>query len=383
MATPDSTPVLDPERQQRARVYARLQRRLLVVELALGAVYAGLWLGLGLGAALGRWLATLTPWPWLQVAGFAFVFGGLYGVISFPLDYYSGFVLQHRFELSVQSLRDWLLDQLKGVLIAGPIGLVLLEVIYAVLRVTPDFWWLWSGGIIVLFNVVLGMLAPVVIMPLFNKFVPLGEEHAELAARLMALADRAGAHVEGVYKFDMSRRTTQANAALTGLGKTRRIVLGDTLLDSFTADEIETVLAHELGHHVHRDIPVGIVIEGVLTLVGLYLAAWGLRWGTAALGLGAPGDAATLPLFSLLLGAYGLVTMPLGNWYSRWRECRADDFALELTGKGTAFAEAFTRLANQNLAEVDPEPWVEFLLYSHPALHRRIARAQAWGKKAA
>lgn len=227
-----------------------------------------------------------------------------------------------------------------------------------------------------LFNVLLANLAPVLIFPIFYKFVPLGDEYAELAERLKSLAERAGARVRGVFKFDMSRRTKAANAALTGLGNTRRIILGDTLLDEFTSDEIETVLAHELGHHVHKDIPKGILIESVITLVGLYLASLGLLWGTTVFGFEGPADIAALPLFVLVMGAYGFLTMPLTNAYSRARERRADEYALKATDNGSAYASALIRLANQNLADADPEPWVEILLYSHPALSKRIEMAR-------
>jgi STE24 endopeptidase len=228
----------------------------------------------------------------------------------------------------------------------------------------------------VTFNVLLANLAPVLLFPLFYKFKPLEAEHADLAGRLLRLAERAGTRVRGVYKFDMSRRTKAANAALTGSGNTRRILLGDTLLAEFTPDEIETVLAHELGHHVHRDIPIGLVVESGITLVGLYLASLGLAWGVTALGFASVSDIAALPLLVLVMGAFGLVIMPLGNAFSRWRERRADEYALQATGNGAAYASALTRLANQNLAEADPEPWVEFLLYSHPALSKRIAMAK-------
>jgi STE24 endopeptidase len=184
--------------------------------------------------------------------------------------------------------------------------------------------------------------------------------------------------VQGVFKFDMSRRTKAANAALTGLGNTRRIILGDTLIDEFTTDEIETVLAHELGHHVHKDIPLSMLVESLLTLLGLYLASLGLNWGVGVFRFEGPADIAALPLFMLVIGAYGLVTMPLGNAFSRWRERRADEYALRETGMGIAYASALTRLANQNLADADPEPWVEFILYSHPALSKRIAMAEAY-----
>ena len=367
---------LDPQRQARAREYARLHRRLMVVDLILGGLYCLVWLVTGWSVQLREWLSGWTTDPYLLVAGFSVVFGGIYVLINLPMSYYSGFVLPHRYELSTQTLQAWVVDQLKGGLLGGFFGLVVLEIIYAVLRAAPQTWWLWAALILVSLNILLANLAPVLFFPIFYKFKPLEEEYAELAARLVRLADRAGTRVRGVYQFDMSRRTRAANAALTGLGNTRRILLGDTMLKEFTPDEIETVLAHELGHHVHRDIPLGILIESLITLVGLYLASLALNWGVAVFGLEGPADVAALPLFALVMGLYGLVTMPLGNAYSRWREQLADEYALEATHNGAAYASALTRLANQNLAEVDPEPWVEFLLYSHPALGKRIALAQ-------
>jgi STE24 endopeptidase len=261
-----------------------------------------------------------------------------------------------------------------GVVLGG----ILIEVVYAVLRLSPEWWWLWVAGIMLIFNVLLANLAPVLLMPVFYKFVPLGDEHADLVERLLRLAERAHTRVLGVFKFDLSRRTKAANAALTGLGNTRRIILGDTLIVEFTPDEIETVLAHELGHHVHKDIPIGIALESGMTLVGLYLASLGLSWGVAFLGFSSISDVAAMPLLLLVMGAYGLVTMPLGNAFSRWRERRADQYALRSTNNGAAYASALARLANQNLADADPEPWVEFLLYSHPALTKRISMAQGF-----
>ncbi len=373
--------LLDLDRQKKAKEYARINRRLLLVDLALGGLYVIAWLVFGWSQTLKDVLLAWTQNDWLLVAGYAAVFGLGYLLLSLPLSYYEGFVLPHRYELSNQTGRGWVADQVKSLLLSGILGLVVLEVIYAVLRLFPEIWWLWAAGLLLIFNVILSNLAPVLIMPIFYKFVPLGEEYADLAQRLVALAERARTKVRGVYKFDMSRRSKTANAALTGLGNTRRIILGDTLLEEFTPDEIETVLAHELGHHVHKDIPVGMLVSSLLTLVGLYLASLGLSWGVSYFGFESPSDIAALPLFVIVMGLYGLVTMPLGNAYSRWREVRADEYALKATGNGAAYASALTRLANQNLAEVDPEPWVEFLLYSHPALGKRIAMAEGWANR--
>ena len=369
---------LDPERQQQAKQYARISRRLWLVSNSLSAIYALVWLFSGWAINLRDWLTTISPSPWFLVAGFIAIFGGIYALITLPLDYYSGFVLPHRFDQSNQTLKDWIMDQLKGLAIGLPLGLLLLELLYLALRVTGELWWLWAAGGMLLFSVLLSNLAPVLIMPLFNKFVPLGDEHADLAERLLKLAEDANTKVRGVFKFDMSKRTKSANAALTGIGNTRRIVLGDTLIDEFTPDEIETVLAHELGHHVHKDIPILIVFGTLTTTLGLYLASLLLNWTIGVFGFAGPADVAALPALGLILGAYGLLTMPLENAVSRWRENMADDYALQSTDKMEAFASAFTRLANQNLGEIDPEKWVVFLFYSHPPLGQRIEKAKDW-----
>jgi STE24 endopeptidase len=369
---------LDPESQKRAKVYARINRRLMVVELGFGGVYVLAWLFFGWSASLKAALLNWTTNEWLLVIAYVAVFGAIYYLITLPLTYYEGFVLPHRFEMSNQTLGGWIGDQVKSLLLGAVLGGLIVEVIYAVLRAFPDTWWLWAAGIMLLFSVILANLAPILLMPIFYKFTPLGDEYADLKERLVRLAERSGTHVRGVFKFDMSKRTKAANAALTGLGNTRRIILGDTLLEEFSNDEIETVLAHELGHHVHKDIPVGMAVESVMTLVGLYLASLGLNWGAAYFGFSGPSDIAALPVFMLVIGAYGLVTMPLSNAFSRWRERRADQYALQTTGKNKAFASAMTRLANQNLADADPEPWVEWLLYSHPALRKRIDMAQSF-----
>ena len=375
-----SEAILDPGKQEQAREYAHLRRRLFVGDLALAGIYVIVWLVSGWSVDLRNFLVNLTTNEWLIVAGFVIIFGGIYFVIDLPLSYYSGYILPHRYDLSTQSLVDWVLDTIKGVLVGGVLGLFVIEVIYFVLRVSPGLWWLWAGLILLFFNVILANLAPVLLLPLFYKFVPLEEDHDDLVARLINLAEVAGTRVRGVYKFDMSRRTTAANAAITGLGNTRRIILGDTLINEFTDDEIETVLAHELGHQVHNDIPIGIFVESLITLGGLYLASLALQWGVAVFGFESVSDVAVMPLFVLVIGIYGLITMPLGNAYSRQRERRADEYALQVTGKGAAYASALTRLANQNLAEADSEPWVETLLYSHPALSKRIAMAEKFNQ---
>lgn len=369
---------LDKSKQVQAKEYARIRRRLTLLEVVLGGLYTTSWLVFGWGIDLAERIGQFSYNPWLEVAVFALVFSGIYLVIDVPLSFYSGFVLPHRFQLSNQKLGGWVGDLIKGMALSGIFGLLIIEVIYWLLRTLPESWWVIAGFFIFAINIVLANLAPILLMPLFFKFTPLADEYRELSERLVRLSERAGTRVKGVFQIDLSQRTKAANAALIGLGNTRRIILGDTLLKEFSSAEIETVFAHELGHQVHKDIPLGMAVETLLTFVGLYLANLGLNWGVAYFGFDGLGDTAAMPLLVLVMGGYGLLTMPLGNAFSRWREVRADAYALQATGNGKAYASALVRLANQNLAEVEPEAWVELLLYSHPALGKRIEMARSF-----
>lgn len=374
----DSAAVLDETRQRAAREYARRRRRLWAVGLALNGL---LFLGLILSGAAPAFLLSLDsradlPW-WGQVAAVGIAVGGLVFLINLPLDFYSGFVLAHRVGLSNQTLPGWIGDAVKGGALSAAIGLPMLVLVYGIVRVVGSAWWLWAGLATAAVTVVLATLAPILFLPVFYRFRPLGAADQPLVDRLARLAEAAGVRVRGVYSFDLSRRTKAANALLVGTGRTRRILLGDTLLQNFSTDEVETVLAHELAHHAHRDIPLGILVQSAIQMAHFYLAGVILQAAVPRLGLTGPADPGGLPLLALTIGLLGLVSLPLGNAYSRWRESMADSFALRLSRKPEAFASAMTRLANQNLAEADPEPWVVWLLHSHPPLQERIARARA------
>src|SRR6266496_5155775 len=372
---------IDAERQQKAREYARIRRRLSFVDLGIAA--AGLLIVFVTG--LDKWLRDAIQgisflswqpaqnWYPLQILLYFLLAVLVYQLITSPLAYYSGFILPHRYGISTMSLKAWLQDLFKGLALSLVLEAVAVTLIYGLLAFQPLTWWLWVAIIMLFFSVLMANLAPILIFPLFYKFTPLPE--GELTERLLALAQRANTKVRGVYTMQMSNKTTAANAALMGLGNTRRVVLGDTMLDRYSIDEIEVVLAHELGHHVHRDIWKLIVSQSVLTLGGLYIAnvilhgvvAWGFYSSLT--------DSATLPFFFLLTGIFGLIVMPISNGYSRHIEYLADEYALQSTGKVEQFKSAMTRLANQNLSEIEPSPIVEFLFYSHPSIGKRLRHA--------
>src|SRR5581483_9070273 len=283
-------------------------------------------------------------------------------------------LLERRYGLSNETLGGWALDQLKSFALGAVLGGVAAQVIYWCIGVTPDRWWLLAGGIFALVIVGFANLAPVLLLPIFYSIKPLTRD--ALTARLLRLAERAGARILGVYEWGLGEKTKKANAALTGLGGTRRILVSDTMLAEYTDDEIEVVLAHELAHHVHGDIWKGIAFESALIVAGFFLASRVLQAFVGPLGLAGLDDVAGLPLLLLAAGAVSLVMAPFAHGMSRAFERSADRFALDLTRNPSAFISAMKRLGAQNLAEERPSRLVQLLFYSHPPLRERIAAAE-------
>jgi len=366
---------LDPERQALARRRARDERCLMVAELAVAAALAGGWLVSGASAWLEAVLlgVGLTSAWTLTAAYLGLVLVG-YALLTLPLAWWSGYVHPHRYGLSTQTPRSWLAERCKSLGLSLGFGVAAGDVVYWLLRTFPDSWWLWASAFLLATTVFLSFVAPVLILPIFYKLTPLDD--AGLVARIRRLAERTGRRVAGVYTINLSTRTTAANAVLMGLGRTQRIALGDTLYADYDADEIEAIVAHELGHQAHRDLCLGLALQGALLVGSLYLAHLFLGWGVARFGLAGPADVAGLPLVLIAVGVFSLATMPLANGFSRWRERLADRFSIEVTGKPAAFARAMARLANQNLAEADPPQWAVWLFYSHPPIGERIAMAR-------
>jgi STE24 endopeptidase len=357
----------------RARAYHRRQLLLSLAELAVSAAYLILLIETRATVAL---LGRLAPWTsrwWVELAIVLLALAAGYRLLALPLAWLRGFWLPRRYGLLHQPFGRWVWDGVKATLLGGALGLLAAEIVYGLLRLTP-WWWLWGAGVFLAGYALLALVAPIWLVPLFYRLTPLPD--GDLARRLLALAARVGVPVTGAWVVDQSRKSRTANAAVTGLGRTRRILLFDTLLSEFAPDEIEAVLAHELAHQIHGDVRRGLLVQGVLTLLTFWVADAALRWGGARLGLDGPGDVAGLPLFGLVLLAVSLVVLPVANGWSRHVERRADRFSLEAIADPRAFIGAMERLATLNLAERDPHPLEEFVLYSHPSIGRRIAHAR-------
>jgi STE24 endopeptidase len=355
------------KRYQRQKLTARLAG--LLLSLA-GLAALALLVGPRLDPLLD---ATVGSSPWLRLIAVAVVVGLALEVLTLPLDFYSSYVLEHRYQLSNQTLRAWLWRQLKGYLVGGLIGLPLLLGLYALLWLAGPWWWVWATAGWLVVTLLLGQLLPVLILPLFYKVTPLADPALE--ERLRRLAEGTGLAVQGVYRLHLSAETRKANAALAGLGRTRRVLLGDTLLDQFTPDEIEVVFAHEVGHHVHRHLIKMIAVSVVTAIVGFWLVDMVLRAAAGGLGYAAFNDPAALPLVLLVLSLFGLVLSPAQNALSRFFEVQCDRYALRRTGLRTAFRSAFVKLARLNKSDPDPHPLVAWLFYDHPPIRQRLALA--------
>jgi len=364
-----------------SRRYNRIRRWLGITDFIVGFALLVVLLATGWNGTLRDFALRVAFQNYtLAVAAYVLMLLALAKLLGAGLDYY-GFRLEHRFHLSNQRLRAWVLDQAKEFLVSLIFMVVIVEVLYFMLREFPQHWWLLTWAIFMGLFVLLAQLAPVILFPIFYKFEPL--QNQELKQRLVRLGERAGTRVRGVYKWNLSEKSKKANAALTGLGGTRRIILADTLLDNYSADEIEAVLAHELGHHVHSHILKGIAVQAVAMLLGFWAANWALHYAVDRLHMfDELFDFANLPLFVLVVTVLSLLALPALNAFSRFNERQADRYAFESIASVDPFISSMNKLAEQNLAERTPSRFVEWFFHSHPAISRRLQAAQAWAKAA-
>ena len=371
--------VAPPADSPESRRYNRIKRWLSVADFAIGlgllvVLLATGWTGTIRDLALRGASQNYSYAVFLYVLMLILV-GKAIGV---PLDYYS-FRLEHSYNLSNQRLRSWLWDEFKSLLVGLVMATIAVELLYMLMRQSPQYWWVIAWAMFLGLMVLLAQLAPVVLFPIFYKFEPL--ENEELKHRLVVLSERAGTRVRGVYKWHLSEKSKKANAALTGLGATRRIILADTLLDNYSDDEIEAVLAHELGHHVRRHMLKSIFVQAGITLFGFWLANYVLSYAVERLDMfERMSDFASLPLLVLVSTVLSFLLMPALNAYSRFNERQADRYCFQSLASVAPFISSMNKLAEQNLAEKTPARWVEWLFHSHPATGKRIAAAQAWEK---
>ena len=371
----DAVPEID---QAEAKRYGRLGLQCMLLDRAIDIIYIGLF-AFCAARWLDRFLLESLGWQaaWLRLIAMYLLMALGHIAVSFPLSYYSGFVLEHRFGLSRQTLRRWISQYAKGMAMTLVFNIVMVQLLFWTIWTTGAWWWLVAavGSFVVMAG--LGKLAPVIILPLFYKIERL--ENERLESSFSKLTAGTGLSIEGIYGMTLSEDTVKANAMLAGLGNTRRVILGDTLLEKFTDEEIQVVFAHEVGHHVHHHIRklIFLMFVGaglIFFLCDRVFLAVARQWGLAADYTNLP--VWTLPLLFLLLTVLGMLVEPLQNIVSRFFERQADRYALQSTQAPDSFRSAFEKLAALNKADKQPHPVEVFLFHSHPPIQQRLAMAK-------
>lgn len=370
--------LLSEQRQKKAKRYNKTARWISISEFALGIFFLFLLLS-GLSHRVRDFVTGLFSSPLTVILFYLLIVGMMYEIISFPLSLYGGFSLEHKFDLSRQKFKSWFSDHLKSLILSFVLSLALVELLYFLIRNFPSSWWLMSALVFVLFSVVLAKIFPLLILPLFYKFEPLEDE--DLKNRLVGLAKETKSEIIGVFKWGLSEKTKKANAAFTGWGKTRRIILSDTLLKNFEPDEIETIFAHELGHWAKKHLWKGMGLQIILSFLGWWVAFRLLNFLSGYFKLYGVYDIAGLPLIILVFSVLSFLFLPWVNFYSRKKELEADLFALNLTKKPKAFISAIEKLTEKNLAEYEPNKVIQFIFHSHPSPAQRIKLAKNFERK--
>ena len=325
----------------------------------------------GLSLKLENYLSAFTEEKYFIFTLFVISGTLTFGILIFPLSYIKDFYLEHKFGLSNQTFLKWILEDIKSLAVSLVIGIPILLAFYFIMNKYQGMWWLPFAILLFFVSVILARVVPVFILPLFYKVTPIDDE--DLIGRIKNLAKDAGINVENVYRFNMSKNTKKANAAFTGIGKSKRILLGDTLLDNFSNDEIETVIAHELGHYKKKHIIKNLIIGTASSFITLFLISFLYEISLHWFGFAAITTIAALPLLALWMMLVSLLTSPFTNILSRKFEYEADEYAVTSTLKADAFILTLKKLTEQNLGDKEPHPFVEWFFYSHPSIKNRTA----------
>jgi len=355
------------------KLYNRIKLRLSIIDLVLYLLLITLLAFSGLSVLIAG-LSDVTGNIYGDFLVFILIIGLGFSVIGLPFDFYGSYIVEHKFGLSNQTFFKWVWEESKSTALSIVIGVPIALVFYFLIRSMGDKWWLYFAGFIFVISVFFARIAPVVIFPLFYKFTKL--EDGEIKEKVEKILSDVKISITGIYSFNMSKDTKKANAGFTGLGKTKRIILSDTLLEKFTPDEIAIVFAHEAGHYKHRHIVKNIMFSTVVIFASFYICSVLHSITIKSMGFENVYDLAALPALVFYLTLSGLIMMPVTNFISRKYEFQADEYALRITSDLNSFISTMEKLAEINLADKEPHPVVEFFLYSHPSIKRRIEAAK-------
>jgi STE24 endopeptidase len=355
--------------QTEAKKYNNIKLVVSITEAIVSFILLLVFVLAGFSQQLENFIRVYTNHDYLVLGLFVASLGITSSIIFAPFSYYTGYYLEHKYNLSNQTFWKWILEGAKGTLVGLVIGIPILALFFFVIRTFGVNWWIPFGIIMFVLSVVFAQVVPILILPIFYKVTSL--ENENLKEKIVKLCTEANLKVESVYKFNMSKNTKKANAAFTGLGKTKRILLGDTLLDNFSEDEIETVIAHELGHYKRKHIIKNIVIGTVSSFLLFFLIAHLHKFSVEWISYSNIKQVWTFPLMVLWASVIGLIQTPISNYISRKFEYEADEYAIKSTSKRDAFISTLEKLTEQNLGDKEPHPFVEWFFYSHPSIGRR------------
>jgi Zn-dependent protease with chaperone function len=365
---------MTPERRAQAIAYSDTKHTLYFVDIFYSFIVLGLVLATGFSGRVRAWADRLGKRRFFVWAIYLLALSIVLWILDFPLTYYTGFALEHKYDLSNQTFGAWLWEGAKGEAISYLVGLILIWLVYVAIRRSPRRWWLWVGAAAAPVAAFLIVLAPIIVAPMFNKFTPL--QNQELKAKILNLASQAGIEDSKVFEVDASKQSKKYNAYVTGLFGSKRIVLYDTILQDMKEDEILFVMSHEMGHYVMHHIWLGVASITVFVLISAFLVAqiadrlimrFGPRWRFTSLS-----DFASFPLIALLFAFFGFISQPVFSGMSRHFEHKADEYGLRMTDNPQAAASAFEKLAAKNLSNPEPSAFIEFWLYDHPTIKKRV-----------
>jgi STE24 endopeptidase len=372
-------PLIDKEKQNLAKKYRKDRLKLSIISYIISAVFLFTLLYFDISKNFIGFLNSFLGSRFFIILIYFIGLYTVYSIISLPFAYLDGFVIEHKYGFSTQDFKAWLKDWVKSFFVSFILGAIVFEIIYLVTNISPTLWWLWLSIIMIIFSVILANLFPVLILPLFYKTSPI--ENEDLRSKIEDICKQTKINVQGIFSINLSSKSTKANAAVVGLGNTKRILIGDTLIADYTEDEILAVLAHEITHYREHHVWWLILWQSCTTIVMFYVFYLIYPYIYGLVGFGKASDIAAFPLFGAIFAVLAFVLKPLGSAISRYYERRADKGALNLTKDPESFISLMAKFCNKQLSIAYPNPFIEWYKYSHPSPGNRIKSAEIWEVK--
>jgi STE24 endopeptidase len=366
------------EKTARAKLYSSQKRKISMAAACISLVYFIVLLHSGASGIVARFSYHIGGNIYLAALIYLMIIGLVNEIITFPFDYAGGFRIEHEYGLSRQVFSSWLMDYIKRLFIGSIVFAVMVLVFYFLIVNFESLWWLYAGIIFFIINVIIAKIFPMLIIPMFYRLTNISD--TPLKESIKSLAEKAGVKVLDIYNIGLGEKTSKANAAVCGIGKSKRILLSDTLIQQYSQDEIEATMAHELSHHRHNHFWKLSAFNAISMFLFLFLTDIMLARAAENGFISARHDIAAFPAIAVLFLLFNLAVLPISNFISRAYETQADKDAIKLTGKAYALSALMRKLTTQNLSDPSPSLLVKIFFYSHPPAQERIMLADSAAK---